>query len=170
VNEKEGTSFLLKNNRNKCMSSGPLNKYGPYESNCNPNEKEQHWKWCGDKNICNHLGKLLSKKHVGSEGDGNGKRTNIFSINLLDFDTSNFVDQTWRETDMGQLIDIKNGLCLGVAYNSVDRQHLLITVKSCDVKDDGQFWSFDSILTPTSISTSRPQVMGFNFSGKSTSI
>jgi len=147
VNEKKGNSFLLKNKRNKCMSSGPLNKYGPYESNCNQNEKQQHWKWCEDNKLCNHMGQFLSKEYIGVYTEPNGKTEKVFHIKLSSL--SKYLDQKWRTTALGQLVDTKDGLCVGVAYNSVDRQHLLIKVKSCDEKDDGQFWSLESATFST---------------------
>jgi len=73
--------------------------------------------------------------------------------------------QNWRATDLGQLVDIEDGLCLGVAYNSIDRQHLLIQVKACDEKDDGQFWSFES----TTVSTLEARFKKLDFSDKPTS-
>ncbi len=141
-NKKDEKSYLLKNKRNKCMSSGRLNPYGPYETVCNPKDKDQHWKWCGDGNICNHSGKLLSKTHSSTAPEPNGKIVKIFSIKLLGLDKSKTFNQKWRATNLGQLVDSIDGLCLGIACNSVDRQHFLLAAKTCDEKDDGQFWSF----------------------------
>lgn len=145
------------------MSSGPLNRYGPYESSCDLNDKTQHWKWCSDNKLCNHLGQFLSKKYIGTSTDPNGKTKKLFSMKLLGF--SNNFDQNWRVTASGQLVDGEYGLCLGVEYNSVDRQHLLIGIKSCDEKDSAQFWSFSNIWTE--ISTARPnsksRISSYNF-------
>lgn len=154
VNKQDGKSYLLVNKRNKCISSGLLNPSGPHESDCYPDEKYHLWKWCDGNKICNHLGKFLSKTFGGTTSDENGNTKNVFFIKLLDLDASKYVDQKWRATEAGQLVD-SSGLCLGVAYKSEDSQNLLLSVDSCTKKDDGQFWSFSSSLAYNSTPTSQ---------------
>ncbi len=149
------------------MSCGILNRRFPYEDTCDPKDKYQHWRWCSDNQLCNCFGKFLSKEYLGLETYPNGTTKKGFHIKLLESSSSEKVVQKWSVTGLGQLIDIEDGLCLGVAYNSVDRHYLLISVRSCDEKDDAQFWSFEDIWTPTSVSTSRPQIVGSTFPGKS---
>ena len=163
LTRKDGKSYLLKNKRNKCMSCGFLNRRFPYEDNCNPKDKYQHWRWCGDNQFCNYLGKFLSKEYLGLDRYPNGTTEKGFHIKILE--SSKDVVQKWSATGLGQLVDIEDGLCLGVSYNSVDRQHLLIGVQSCEEKDDGQFWSFESLT----FSTSEDQFKKFDFSDKPTS-
>lgn len=151
--------FLLKNKRNKCMSSESANPHGggpnlPYETNCDPNDRYQHWKWCGNNNLCNHFGKFLSKKFGGTTNDENGNTKKRFFIKLMDLATSEYFDQKWRATEVGQLVD-SSGLCLGVEYKSDDSENLRMSVDSCTKKDDGQFWSFASSLVDDSTSTSQ---------------
>ena len=160
INEKKGKSFLLKNKRNKCLSWGLLNPHGPHEDDCDSKDKYQHWRWCNDNQLCNHFNKFLSKEYTGIITYPNGKIEKKFRLKLLE--SSKYVDQNWSTTGLGQLIDIKDGLCLGVAYNSVDLQHLLIKVLSCDEKDDGQFWSFES----ATFSTPKAQLKKLEFSDK----
>jgi len=134
------------------MSWGLLNWHGPYEDNCESKDKYQHWKWCEDNKICNNMGQFLSKKYIGDSIESNGKTEKLFRVIISSL--SKDLVQNWRATDLGQLLDIEDGLCLGVSYNSVDRQHLLMAVKSCDKQDGAQFWSFANIWTE--VSTSRP--------------
>jgi len=115
-----GTFYLLKNKRNKCASSGLLNPFGPYESDCNANDKNQYWKWCGNKNICNHQNKLLSTIFTGNGLSQNGKEIKKFSIELLMLQkSSHVINQEWRLTGLEQLLEIENVLCLGVAFTSI---------------------------------------------------
>jgi len=109
------------------------------------------------------MDQFLSKENIGLSTEQNGKTKKVFLIKLSS-STKHF-DQNWRATPLGQLVDIKDGLCVGVGYNSVDRQHLLITVKSCDEEDDGQFWSFESITLSTPEAKSKKS----DFSNKPTS-
>jgi len=88
----------------------------------------------------------------------------------MDFDSSVNIDQKWRATDLGQLLD-SSGLCLGVEYKTYDQAKLLFGVDSCNKNDAGQFWSFESVLTPATISTLRPKFSTeFQFSIKTSSI
>jgi len=95
----------------------------------------------------------------------NGTTEKGFHIKLLDSSSSKDVVQKWSATGLGQLVDIEDGLCLGVSYNSVDRQHLLIDVQSCEEKDDAKFWAFESLT----FSKSEAQFKKFDFSDKPTS-
>ena len=113
LTRKDGKTYLLKNKRNKCMSCGFLNRRFPYEDNCDPKDKYQHWKWCEDNKICNHMGQFLSKKYIGDSTEPNGKTEKLFHIIISPW--SKDLVQNWRATDLGQLVDIKDGLCLGVA-------------------------------------------------------
>lgn len=166
------TFYLLKNRRNKCMSWGLLHSHGPYESDCDSEDKNQHWKWYGDKrkHICNHLYQCLSSLLTNLRQDKDKKLVKKFDIKLLRLRQFSNANQEWKATDSGQLVEINIGLCLGVAYKSLDEHHLLLTADSCDQKDDGQFWSFESILIPHSISTATPPVMGINIPEKPSSI
>ena len=105
ANQKDGKSYLLMNKRNRCISSGLLNPNGPHESDCSPDEKYHLWKWCYGDKICNHLGKFLSKKFEGTTDGENGNKKKLFVIKLLDLDTSEYVDQKWRASEVGQLVD-----------------------------------------------------------------
>ena len=155
VNEDDEERYLLKNKRNKCMSSKKLNHDGspwwtptdrPHETECDPKDEYQHWKWCGNQNICNYFGKLLSKEYLGTSGGPNMKEEKLFFISLMGVDepVDYKIDRKWRLTDVGQLVDSKDGLCLGLAYNNFDRSNAKLTLRvdSCDMKEPGQFWSF----------------------------
>ena len=126
------------------MSSRSLNQFeiGVVQSNCNPNDKGQLWKWIGDR-LSNSIGHFVSKVQKSTSFEPvTGKQTPIFKIHLRSFITSQWIHQTWDSTAMGQLVS-NDGSCLGVENNS-DSHDAVLSVQSCDKNEKGQFWFFAS--------------------------
>ena len=112
------------------MSTRRLNQYevGVVQSNCNPKEKEQLWKWVGDY-LRNEFG-FVSKAQKG---------INYFQVHLYSNKLeSQWLDQKWKATDEGKIVS-NSGLCLSVE-NDAEFHDVVLSMDSCEKNKKGQFW------------------------------
>ncbi len=136
VNPKDGESYILMNQHYKCIFGKRLNQVNVQlvHTNCNPYEKEQIWKWNGG-NLFNDLG------YITKSLKGKTRGLSIFEVRLMFRVTDQkWNDQKWSATDKNQIVS-SDGLCLSVDKNS-DAPGAILSTSSCDLKEEGQFWSF----------------------------
>ncbi len=134
----DGRSYPLKNNHGKCLAASSTGGQMPSEngtkiiqSNCNPLEKGQMWKWVG-KHLCNDWGKCLSASPIRTP-------SGAFSVFQLDFN-GNDKHQKWNGLKKKGLL-INTDSCLGIAGNS-DVIGAEARTDACNEKENGQVWSF----------------------------
>lgn len=143
LNHTDGQSCLLMNKHNKCMSACSITVGPVRQSNCDPNQKGQLWKWdsgrlCNDCNRCNFIsetGSTIKFKNGKIESTPTG-----FEVFQWPFYDSNKSGHKWIANGFGQLVSSR-GPCLGVKGDS-NAKEAILSVDSCDKKENGQFWGF----------------------------
>jgi len=137
LDHPDGRSYPLKNKNGKCLAVSTAgdkkaseNGAKIIQSNCNPLEKGQMWKWEG-KHLCNDWGKCLSvaKKTPGG-------KSYVFQ---RDFNGSEKHQKWTGLKKMGLLINMDS--CLSIVGNSDVNGEEAIT-EACNEKENGQVWSF----------------------------
>ena len=131
------------NKHGKCMSACSFQVGWITQSNCDPNQKGQLWKWDGGR-LCNDCQRCI---FMGQKGSTISYIKGKMVITPIGFDVlhwpfydSNKNDHKWIANDFGQLVS-SSGSCLGVKGDS-NAKEAILSVDSCDKKENGQFWWF----------------------------
>jgi len=129
------------NQHQKCIFGRRSNLFEAqlFQSNCNPGDKGQIWKWSGGR-LFNDLG-FITKSTIGKTRIG----FPIFEVHLTTRETYDKLhDLNWTATDNGLLFS-RDLMCLGVDKNS-DAPGAVLSMDNCSMDEKGQFWSFMAII------------------------
>jgi len=132
----DGTKYLLKNGHGKCMgvsSSDPKlasqNGTAVVQSDCNPSEKGQLWKWKKNNRLCNDWDKCLSV-------------LNYPYVELWE-NIDGKVEQAWY---FFQNKLYTRGLCVISRLNSAANEAKMM-IEICEPKKNGKSWNFYKEIT-----------------------
>lgn len=113
------------------------------QSKCNPKQNGQLWKWNYGR-LCNNCNKCLSirRKVVSTELSKGVLKPTPNGYEVIGWPESDWnSDQVWSGNALGQLVSSSKRFCLSVSGDS-DAEDAVLSAKSCQKQEEGQFWWF----------------------------
>lgn len=144
TNPKDGESYLVMNQHQKCIFAKRLNEFGRVQlvqSNCNPDEKGQIWKW-SNNTLFNDFGIITRSKSSTRKTPTGLPIFDIYLMNRVIYDTLR--DQKWNASGGNQLIS-SDGSCLSVDKKS-DAPGAFLSAGICIDREKDSFWYFLSTI------------------------